>query len=45
VTALAHIGHWSTTLAVVVPVAAVVLWAAAVTIRDKRRARRGSRGP
>ena len=44
-TALAHIGHWSTTLALVVPVAAVVLWAAAVTIRDKRRARRETREP
>jgi hypothetical protein len=45
VTALAHIGHWSTTLAVVVPVAAVVLWAGAVTFRDRRRARRETREP
>jgi hypothetical protein len=40
VTLLAHIGHWSTTLAVVVPVAAVLVWVGAVTYRDRRRARR-----
>ena len=37
---LAHIGHWSTTLAVIVPVAAVLVWVGVVTYRDRRRARR-----
>ena len=40
---LAHIGHWSTTLAVVVPVAAVLVWVGVFTYRDRRRA--GRDGP
>ena len=37
---LAHAGHWLPSLAGVVPVVAVAVWIAVVTLRDRRRRRR-----
>jgi hypothetical protein len=38
---LAHAGHWISSLLILVPTVAFILWLVAVTVRDRRRDRQG----
>jgi hypothetical protein len=36
---LAHAGHWISSLLILLPTVAFIIWLVAVTLRDKRRQR------
>jgi hypothetical protein len=38
---LAHAGHWIESILILLPTLGFVIWLAAVTIRERRRERRG----
>jgi hypothetical protein len=40
VTVVAHAGHWIGSIAAVIPVIAIAVWIAVVTLRDRRRKKR-----
>jgi hypothetical protein len=42
---IAHAGHWIESLIVLVPTLAFIVWLAGVTLRDRRRQRRGEKAP
>ena len=37
---LAHAGHWVSSLLILLPTLAFIIWLVAITVRDKRRQRR-----
>ena len=38
---LAHAGHWIESILILIPTLGFVIWLAAVTLRERRRERRG----
>ena len=36
----AHAGHWISSLLILLPTVAFIIWLVAITVRDKRRAKR-----
>jgi hypothetical protein len=37
---LAHAGHWISSLLILLPTVAFIIWLVAITVRDRRRAKR-----
>jgi hypothetical protein len=41
---LAHAGHWVSSLVILLPTVAFIVWLVLITVRDRRREREGSEG-
>jgi hypothetical protein len=40
---IAHAGHWISSLLILLPTVAFILWLVSITVRDRRRARERER--